>query len=269
MGTAKEYTIDELMVCTLAKAFTNDDIILNGTVSFIPVSAVLLARATHAPGLTWVAGAVGVDAQPGAVIGNTLDPTMWKGCVMYLPQYEDMWSYVHRGTLETFCIRGAQIDQFGNINNSIIGRDYHKPKVRLPGSAGMGDMGSLDKRVFIWSTTHNPRTFVKKVDFRACVGWLDGGDSRAKLGLRNGPQLVITDLCVMDFEPQSKRMRLVSTHRGVTAKQVQDQTAFELVMPASVPETPAPDENYLRLLRDVVDPKAMRKIEFRGSATKV
>ena len=262
------YTIDELMVATLAWQFTSDDILLNGTISFIPVAAVLLARQTHAPGLTWVAGAVGVDADPGSIIANTLDPPMWKNCVMYLPQLEDMWSYVHRGTLETFCIRGAQIDQYGNVNNSVIG-DYHKPKVRLPGSAGMGDMGSLDKRIFIWSTTHNPRTFVEKVDFRACVGWLDGGDSRARLGLKNGPEIVITDLCVMDFEPVSKRMRLKSLHPGVSVEEVQAQTGFELVIPDSVPETPPPTDEQIRLLREVIDPKAMRKIEFRGSRTKV
>ncbi len=263
-----DYTIDELMVVTLARQLTSRDIILNGTVSFIPVSAILLARATHAPGLTWVAGAVGVDAQPGSIVGNTLDPTMWKGCVMYLPQLEDMWSYVHRGTLETFCIRGAQIDRFGNVNNSVIG-DYRKPKIRLPGSAGMGDMGSLDKRIFIWSTTHNQRTFVERVDFRACVGWLDGGDSRTRLGLKNGPELVITDLCVMDFEPESKRMRLKCAHRGVSVAEIREQTGFDLVIPAEVPETPPPSVEELRLLREVVDPKAMRKLEFRGSRTKV
>lgn len=263
-----DYTTDELMVATLARQFTNDDILLNGTVSFIPVGAILLARATHAPGLTWVAGAVGVDAEPGSILGNTLDPTMWKNCVMYLPQFSDMWSYVHKGTLETFCIRGAQIDQYGNVNNSVIG-DYHKPKVRLPGSAGMGDMGSLDKRIFIWSTTHNTRTFVKKVDFRACVGWLDGGDSRARLGLKNGPIRVITNLCVMDFEPESKRMRLESVHRGVSVEEVQSKTGFELVIPQRVPETPPPTEEQLSLLRERIDPRAMRKLEFRGSETKV
>ena len=73
-----DYTIDELMVVTLARQFTDADIMLNGTVSYIPVSAFMLARETHAPKLTWVAGAVGVDADPGFIVGNTLDPTMWK-----------------------------------------------------------------------------------------------------------------------------------------------------------------------------------------------
>jgi glutaconate CoA-transferase subunit B len=265
---ATQYTVDELMVATLARYFSDDDVLLNGTVSFIPVSAAMLARLTHAPRLTWVAGAVGVDAQPGSIVGNTLDPTMWKNCVMYLPQLEDMWSYVHRNTLETFCVRAAQIDKYGNLNNSVIG-DFKRPKVRLPGSAGMGDMCSLDKKILIWSTTHNPRTFVEKVDFLAAPGYLDGGDSRAMLGLKNGPQLVVTDLCVMDFEPDSKRMRLKSLHRGVSQADVQSHTGFELLVPAKVPETEPPTAEQVQIIREVVDPKAMRKIEFRGSETKV
>jgi glutaconate CoA-transferase subunit B len=265
---ATEYTADELMVATLARQLSDDDIMLNGTVSFIPVAAAMLARLTHAPGLTWVAGAVGVDAQPGGIVGNTLDPTMWRNCVMYLPQLEDMWSYVHRNTLETFCIRGAQIDKYGNVNNSVIG-DFRRPKVRLPGSAGMGDMCTLDKKILIWSTTHNARTFVERVDFLAAPGYLDGGDARAKLGLKNGPQLVVTDLCVMDFDPHSKRMRLKSLHHGVSQQEVQQRTGFELLIPAKVPETEPPTREQVRLIREVVDPKAMRKIEFRGSETKV
>ncbi|MCS6817392.1 MAG: hypothetical protein N0A16_00235 [Blastocatellia bacterium] len=260
---ARDYTIDELMVVTLARQFRNEDIVLNGTVSFIPVAAILLARATHAPGLTWVAGAVGVDAQPEPIIGNTLDPTMWKRCVMYLSQ-EHMWSYVHRGVLETFCIRGAQIDKYGNVNNTVIG-DYARPRVRLPGSAGMGDMGSLDKRIFIWTTTHTPRTFVERVDFRSCAGYLEGGDSRERLGLKNGPQLVITNLCVMDFEPESKHMRLKSLHPGVTAEEVQVQTGFTLIIPKDVPQTEPPTVEEIRLLREVIDPYGMRRREFRGA----
>jgi glutaconate CoA-transferase subunit B len=180
-----------------------------------------------------------------------------------------MWGYVHRNTLEIFCIRGAQIDQYGNVNNSIIGKNFHKPKVRLPGSAGMGDMCSLHKRIYIWSTTHNPRTFVEKVDFLAAPGYLSGGDARAKLGLRNGPEIVVTDLCVMDFEPTSKRMRLKSVHCGVTPQQVQQETGFELLMNANVPETPAPSVEEIELLRKKIDPKNMRKLEFRGSKIRV
>jgi hypothetical protein len=73
----------------------------------------------------------------------------------------------------------------------------------------------------------------------------------------------------MDFEPTSKRMRLKSVHHGVTPKEVQQETGFELLIPAHVPETPAPSVEEVELLRKKIDPKNMRKLEFRGSKTKV
>ena len=64
-------------------------------------------------------------------------------------------------------------------------------------------------------------------------------------------------------------MRLKSVHHGITPKQVQDKTGFELLMPDKVPETEAPTAEQVRILREKVDPKSMRKLEFRGSETKV
>jgi hypothetical protein len=50
---------------------------------------------------------------------------------------------------------------------------------------------------------------------------------------------------------------------------VQQETGFELLIPADVPETPGPSVEEVELLRKKIDPKNMRKLEFRGSKTKV
>jgi len=68
----------------------------------------------------------------------------------------------------------------------------------------------------------------------------------------------------MDFEPVSKRMRLKSVHPGITAKQVQEQTGFELLMPqGTIAETKPPTQEQVRLIRDEIDPDEMRKHGFR------
>ena len=181
------YSVDELMVAALARQFEDSDQACNGAASFLPVCAIQLARATHAPNLVWLAGAVGLDARPRRVPASTLESPLWHRSAMYMPQFEDFWSYVLNGRwLTKFCVRGAQIDRFGNANNSVIGSDYHHPKVRLPGSAGLADMGSIGKRLIFWTTTHNQRTFVEKVDFITCAGYLGGGDERDRLGLTGG-----------------------------------------------------------------------------------
>ncbi len=51
---AAAWTVDELMIATLAATLDNDDQACNGMASFIPVIAFQLARLTHAPDLVWL-----------------------------------------------------------------------------------------------------------------------------------------------------------------------------------------------------------------------
>lgn len=261
---AEDWAVDEIMITSLAAHFVDGDQACNGMASFIPVSAFMLARMTHAPELVWLASAVGLDPRPERVPASTLESPLWRHSVMYMEQYGDFWNYALNGRwLQKFCVGAAQLDRYGNANNSFIGTDYHAPKVRLPGTVGMGDMGSIGKLLYYWNPNHNPRSLVEKVDFVSCAGYLGGGSEREDLGLTGGPQLVVTNLCVMDFEPVSKHLRLQSVHPGVTVEQVQAATGFPLLLPdGDVPVTAAPTAEQVRLIRDVIDPDGMRKREL-------
>jgi glutaconate CoA-transferase subunit B len=259
-----DYEIDELMIAVLASYFEDEDQVCNGMASFLPVSAFMLASLTHAPGLVWLAGATGIDPRPAKVPASTLESPLWRDSVMYMEQFGDFWNYALNGRwLQKFCVGAAQLDMYGNANNSVIGSDYHAPKVRLPGTAGLGDMGSIGKLLYYWNPNHNPRSLVEKVDFVSAAGYLGGGDERERLGLTGGPQTVVTNLAVLDFEPESKRMRLKSVHPGLTLDRVQQATGFDLVIPEDVPETAVPTIEQVRLIREVIDPDGMRKREFR------
>jgi glutaconate CoA-transferase subunit B len=262
---SEDYTVDELMISVMASFFEDGDQACNGMASFIPVSAFMLARATHAPDLVWLAGAAGLEPKPARVPASTLEAPLWRDSVMYMEQYGDFWNYALNGRwLTKFCVGAAQLDMFGNANNSVIGSDYHAPKVRLPGTAGLGDMGSIGKLLYYWNPNHNPRSLVEQVDFISAAGYLGGGTEREELGLTGGPQAVITNLAVLDFDPDSKRMRLRSVHPGVTAEQVQEATGFEVAMPeGDVPTTAEPSVEQVRLIREEIDPDGMRKREFR------
>ncbi len=270
---ARDYAADELMVTVLADQFHDGDQACNGMASFLPVAAFMLARLTHAPELVWLASAAGLEPRPERIPASTLEAPLWRDSIMYLDQYSDFWDIVLNGRwLEKFCVGAAQLDQYGNANNSVIGSDYHAPKVRLPGTAGLGDMGSIGKKLYYWNPNHSPRTLVEKVDFISAAGFLDGGDTRERLGLAGGPEIVVSNLAVMDFHPDSKRMRLKSVHPGITVEAGQAATGFELLLPeGSVPETRSPTEVQVRLIRDVIDPDGMCKREFsrrRGTSAR-
>ena len=262
---ASDYSVDELMIAVLADQFRDGDQTTNGMASFIPVAAFMLARLTHAPELVWLASSGGLEPRPKRIPASTLEAPLWRDSIMYIEQYGDFWNFVLNGRwIEKFCVGAAQLDQYGNANNSVIGSDYHAPKVRLPGTAGLADMGSIGKKLYYWNPNHSPRSMVERVDFISAAGYLDGGDAREHLGLQGGPQLVVSNLAVMDFHPVSKRMMLKSVHPGLSVDIVQAATGFELLQPeGQVPETRPPTQEQVRLIRENIDPDEMRKREFR------
>jgi glutaconate CoA-transferase subunit B len=266
---AGDYAVDELMIAVLAAQFRDGDQACNGMASFLPVAAFMLARLTHAPELVWLASAAGLEPRPARIPASTLEAPLWRDSLMYVEQYGTFWDLVLNGRwLGKFCVGAAQLDQYGNANNSFIGGSFAQPRIRLPGTAGLADMGSIGKTLYYWVPDHSPRSLVARVDFVSAAGFLGGGDERARLGLAGGPELVVSNLAVMDFEPVTKRMRLRSVHPGVSARRVLDATGFPLLVPAGgVPETPPPSVAQVELIRRVIDPAGMRKREFRRAGT--
>jgi hypothetical protein len=66
---------------------------------------------------------------------------------------------------------------------------------------------------------------------------------------------------VFDFETPDRRMRLRSVHPGVSVDDVVAATSFELVIGDDVPESRVPDDEELRLIREVIDPTDQRSLE--------
>ena len=147
---------------------------------------------------------------------------------------------------------GIQIDKFGNTNMIGIGGPHPKMKVRGPGTVGTIWTACAPQGLFV--EHHNKRLLVEKVDYISAPGWLDGGDSRAKLlDNRPGPVFLWTPICVCDFTETEHRMRLVSVPPGYTVKDVVDNTGFELVIEGDIPTTTAPTDWELNALRTLVD----------------
>src|ERR1700730_8540265 len=150
-------------------------------------------------------------------------------------------------------LSGAQIDAYGNLNSTMIGSDYARPKVRLPGSGGANDLASLCWRILV-VTAHDRRRFVEKLDFLTTPGYLTGPGAREAAGLppHTGPYRVITDLAVLGYHEHTKRMEVLSLHPGVSLDQVRQATSFELEVRAPLVETIPPSEAELIILRDEV-----------------
>jgi glutaconate CoA-transferase subunit B len=159
----------------------------------------------------------------------------------------------------TFVVSCLQVDRFGNTNLIAIGDNHDRPKLRGPGAIGSVSSSAHAEKMYIIPPRHERQVFVERCDFISSPGFGEGGrDARRKMGLHGGgPRLCITERCVFDFEEETKAMRLKSLHPGHTIEEVLDNTGFEVIVPADVPETPPPTEQELELLRTVVDPKGL------------
>ncbi|MBM3219174.1 MAG: CoA-transferase [Candidatus Rokubacteria bacterium] len=245
-------TANELLAVMGARALRDGITVFAGVGA--PLMATALAQRTHAPTLTMMmeGGILGPSFKPGDLPISTNEMRAAYHAQM-LPGISDAFLLAQRGFLDVGFIGGAQIDQYGNVNTSVIG-GYDRPKVRLPGSGGANDIISLCREVMIL-TVHEKRRFSERVEFVTSPGYLSGGDSRRKSGLLfGGVSRIVTTLGVFDFEPESRRMRLTALHPGIAVADVQANTGFEVLVSADLATTEPPTDKELDILR-MLDPK--------------
>src|ERR1700737_907489 len=207
------YTPMELMICCAAQLLEDGRTVAVGT--GVPCAAAMLAQRTHAPNLVIVFEAGGVTPQlPTMPISVGDSRTFFRGVMA--TSMCDIMETCQRGMIDYTFLGGAQIDAHGNLNSTMIGDDYARPNVRLPGSGGANDLASLCWRILV-VTLHDRRRFVEKLDFLTTPGYLTGAGAREAAGLppRPGPYRVITDLAVLGYHDHTKRMEVLSLHPGV------------------------------------------------------
>jgi len=249
---AAPYTLTELMAVTAAHEIVDGEIVFAGT--GLPMLGVMLAQLTHAPNCCIILEAGTVGSRLAHLPMSVGDPRALRQAASAAGLYE-VFSYIlQAGRVDVGFLSGAQVDRYGNINSTSIGRDSRHPKVRFSGSGGACDIACLAARTIIIAK-HEKRRFPDKVDYITSPGWLEGGESREKAGLiRGGPSVVVTTMGVMRFRPTTKAIYLSSYHPGLSPEKLAENTGFRLdVEGASETPTPTPDE--LQILREQVDPE--------------
>jgi glutaconate CoA-transferase, subunit B len=220
------YSVEELMAVVISREVREGELSVSGTLSPIPAAGLFLAKETTRRGAD--IGIMGGEPFP------------------FLVGHKEFFDLAQRGRLGLFFLSGAQIDRQANINLTAIG-SYERPKVRLPGGAGSGMLYYMAKRVIVFKTDHNRRSFVERVDFKTSAGVTGANVYRP-----GGPWKVVTPLCVFGFDKAQGQLVLESTHPGVSVAEVVENTGFSLDLGRPVETTAAPTENELYALRTKV-----------------
>ena len=241
-----DWTRDEMMTVAAARRLKNDDVCFVGI--GLPSAACNLARLTHAPEIVLIyeSGTIGTrpNVLPLSIGDGELAETA--SCVVPLPE---VFSYLLQGgRVNVGFLGAAQIDRFGNLNSTVIGPYVH-PRTRLPGAGGAQEIAAHAKQTFVIMRA-SPRTFVERLDFRSSMGFLDGGEARAKTTAQGGgPQAVITDFGVLEPAAPSNELTLVSLFPGITVAEARAAVGWPLRIAAAVETMPLPDANELAVLR--------------------
>jgi glutaconate CoA-transferase subunit B len=228
MTSGASYSADEMMTVSAARALRN------GMTCFVgiglPSAAANLARATHAPDLVLIYESGTIGAKPSqlplsigdGILAETAD------AVISVPEIFNYW--LQPGRIDVGFLGAAQIDKYGNINTTAIGGDYRSPKVRLPGAGGAPEIAASCREVIV-VVRQSSRSFVERVDFVTSVGYGSGPGDRQRLGLTGaGPQKIITDLGVLEPDPQSLEFTLTGLYPGITVAEVRERTGWDLAV---------------------------------------
>jgi acyl CoA:acetate/3-ketoacid CoA transferase beta subunit len=251
------YTSDEIMVICIARRIRDRQVVAQGLATPLVATGYLLARLTHTPHL-YFSSAIGqgICSQP-APLSLLQVESLWLDRALvnigFVRAVADVLPCLR--PLEFF--RPAQVDQFGNFNNIAFGKDYQKPRLRLPGTGGIPDVTTFFNDIFLYIPRHSRVTLVPKLDFLSGLG-----HNKARTHGR-GPRYLISDLGQFDFNPEGPEhhMRMISYHHGISVEHIQAKTGFELLLAPDLHETPQPTEEELHLLREEIDPLGIRRLE--------
>jgi glutaconate CoA-transferase subunit B len=220
---------EELLADVIARLIGDVRHVAVGNASPIPATAALLARERNGNGRPYV-----------SLLQSRKHNFFTDGA-------RELFDCAGQGRIDVFFLSGGQIDGQGNVNLVSIG-DYAQPSLRFPGSFGSAYLYYVVPKVILFRTEHSRRTLVPRVDFVSAAG-----SSEDNVYRPGGPVALVTNRCLFSFA--HGHFTLASVHPGHTVEEVIENTGFDFERPASVPETPPPSAETLRLMREVVAPQ--------------
>jgi acyl CoA:acetate/3-ketoacid CoA transferase beta subunit len=249
---AVDYTSNELMIIEAARNIRDGETVFVGT--GMPMVSALYAQKTHAPNMCFVIETGPISPEVLPVPTSVSDPKGMHRAAKLGTLREVLGCILQRGLVDVGFLGGAQIDQYGNLNSTVIG-DYQRPRVRFPGSGGANDIASLAKRILVIAP-HEKRRFPERCSYVTSPGYLDGPEGRRKAGLKSlYPDFtVVTDLAVLSIDKSLGKLKVVKLMPGVTLDRVQENTGFKVEAAPSVSPVEAPTAEELLILRQKVDP---------------
>ena len=240
------FSADEIMTIAAARQLTNDTVCFVGI--GLPSAAANLARLGHAPQVTLIYESGTIEAKPSVLPLSIADSELSETALTVVSMPEMFRYWLQGGWIDVGFLGAAQIDRFANINTTAIG-DYARPKTRLPGAGGAPEIAASCREVIV-VVRQTIRSFVERVDFVTSVGYGSGPGDRERLGLTGaGPKKIITDLGILEPDPDTLEFTVTGLFPGVSAAAAKERTGWDLAVAAGPEIIAAPSPAELDALR--------------------
>lgn len=233
----------DFLVVAMARQIPNGATVATGLLSWLPMLAIAVAKATHAPELTYLncSGAI----NPARLGGQSLPPSSTDVTLLknnpYCLRLTDLWEFAARGRIDVMFFGFAQLDRNGNTNLSLL-QGSNGPSRKLPGVAGAYALRQLVKNPVLFSARHSPSSFVRRVDTVTTVA-------------ASNPVLLVTELGV--FRLLGGALHVVSLHPPGSINEVKAKTGFPVRRPPRLRYTSQLSRRE-RLALDKFDPGKIR-----------
>ncbi|MHA1729378.1 MAG: CoA-transferase subunit beta [Promethearchaeota archaeon] len=246
----KEFTGFEMMLVSACRQIKNDDIVFNAF--HWPFLAVHMAKMLHAPDVFFaIETGMFQDqlAKPDKLPFSITDPVLIPNA-LFVGDSLDALAVLQRGEVSIALLSTSLIDKYGNCNTTVIG-PYDDPIYRLPGGGGATEIAGLSKKLIWLLDDHSKRRFMEKLSFITDPGYLEGGDSRYKAGYpqNTGPEMIISPLCIMRFDKETKEAYLDGLHPNISVEEVISNTGWDLKIAKEVKQIEPPTIREIEICR--------------------
>jgi len=220
-----------------------------------PMSSALLAKQVHAPNLQYLTedGVVGPEPL------LPFDPlmTLVASRAVYRALQWSTMNYAadvaHLGYVDYGILATLQVDRYGNVNSTVVGKYEGGEGRRFGGPGGADTIAAVSWRTIL-VTDQQKRKFVDRVDFISSPGFLDGPGARERAGLPpgTGPWRVYTPWAMFGYDTDCQLM-LQGVSPFVTVDQVLEEMSFKPKIAPKLERLEVPTEEELIVLRSRID----------------
>jgi glutaconate CoA-transferase subunit B len=236
---------------------TGSRTIANGSVHFVgfhwPMVMARVARRLHAPDAIIVyENGIVEDRLTSVFPTSPCDLVAAEGATTCVTSLDALYMWLGSGRVQTTVLEAPIVDRFGNVNTTAVG-PYRKPRVRLPGSGGGTELGSIGRGLVLVNASTNRRSYPERVDYITSPGYLEGARERTKLGYKagTGPKALVNPLGICRFDDNGE-LYLASLHAGVKLEDAKAAFGWP-VRGAEVEVLPEPSADELAIVRQELE----------------